>query len=40
MWAGTRQQYKEQILSAATAVKSAGIAPGLVVAPTLEEPPR
>ena len=37
-WAGTRQQYREMILSAATAVKSAGIAPGLVVAPTLENP--
>lgn len=36
MWAGTRQQYQEQILVAASAVKEAGIVPGLVVAPTLE----
>ena len=37
-WAGTRQQYKEQILGAAAAIKSTGVTPGLVVAPTLEEP--
>ena len=37
-WAGTREQYKEQILSAAGAVKAAGAMPGLVVAPTLEHP--
>lgn len=37
-WAGTPEQYKDQILSAATAVKAAGISPGLVVAPTLENP--
>ena len=38
MWAGTRQQYKEQILSAAAVIKSTGVTPGLVVAPTLESP--
>jgi hypothetical protein len=37
-WAGTREQYKAQILSAATVVKQSGAVPGLVVAPTLEEP--
>jgi len=37
-WGGTRRQYKEQILSAAAAVKSTGASPGLVVAPSLEEP--
>ena len=37
-WAGTRQQYKEQILAAAAAVKASGALPGLVVAPTLENP--
>lgn len=37
-WAGTRQQYQRQILSAATAVKATGVLPGLVVAPTLEAP--
>lgn len=37
-WAGTQRQYKEQILVAADAVKAAGVSPGLVVAPTLEEP--
>ena len=37
-WAGTREQYKDMILSAANAVKTAGAAPGLVVAPTLENP--
>lgn len=37
-WAGTRQQYREQILAAAWAVKEAAVTPGLVVAPTLETP--
>jgi hypothetical protein len=37
-WAGTRQQYRQQILSAATVVKASGAEPGIVVAPTLEEP--
>ena len=37
-WAGTRQQYRQQILAAAWAVKEAGVSPGLVVAPTLEGP--
>jgi hypothetical protein len=37
-WAGTREQYKAQILTAARAVKESGAVPGLVVAPTLEEP--
>jgi hypothetical protein len=37
-WAGTPQQYREQILAAAAAIKRTGVAPGLVVAPTLEEP--
>jgi hypothetical protein len=37
-WAGTAQQWKQQILSAAQAVKQTGVEPGLVVAPTLEDP--
>lgn len=37
-WAGTVQQFKEQILSAATIVKESRVVPGLVVAPTLESP--
>ena len=37
-WAGTRQEYRDQILSAAAAVKASGASPGLVVAPTLESP--
>jgi len=37
-WAGTVQQFKDQILSAATGVKESGADPGLVVAPTLENP--
>jgi hypothetical protein len=37
-WAGSRQQYRDQILAAAAAVKSTGVVPGLVVAPTLENP--
>jgi hypothetical protein len=37
-WAGTREQYKAQILSAATVVKQSRAVPGLVVAPTLENP--
>ena len=37
-WAGTAQQFKEQILAAADAVKREAISPGLVVAPTLESP--
>jgi hypothetical protein len=37
-WGGTRQQYKAQILAAADAVKATGVTPGLVVAPTLEDP--
>jgi hypothetical protein len=37
-WAGTQRQYRKQILSAAAAVKAAGAVPGLVVAPTLEDP--
>ena len=37
-WAGTRQQYKTQILPAAAAVKATGMRPALVVAPTLENP--
>jgi hypothetical protein len=36
IWAGTRQQYREQILAASWAVKEAGVTPGQVVAPTLE----
>jgi hypothetical protein len=37
-WAGTAQQFKEQILTAAGAVKRAAVSPGLVVAPTLVNP--
>lgn len=37
-WAGTPEQYKRQILSAAWAVKASGAAPGLVIAPTLVHP--
>jgi hypothetical protein len=37
-WAGTRRQYREQILAGAAAVKEAGVTPGLVIAPTLESP--
>jgi hypothetical protein len=37
-WAGTIQQYKEQILVAASAIKQTGVTPGLVIAPTLEDP--
>jgi hypothetical protein len=37
-WAGTPEQYKNQILKAARAIKATGVTPGLVVAPTLENP--
>jgi hypothetical protein len=37
-WGGTRQEYKAQILAAADAVKATGVSPGLVIAPTLEDP--
>jgi hypothetical protein len=37
-WAGTREQYRRQILGAAAAVKASGATPGLVVAPTLVYP--
>jgi hypothetical protein len=37
-WAGTIDQFKAQILPAAAAVKRTGVLPGLVVAPSLENP--
>src|SRR5205814_5966594 len=37
-WAGTARQFKDQILTAAEDVKASGASPGLVVAPTLEDP--
>jgi len=37
-WAGTREEYREEILPAARAVKESGAQPGIVVAPTLEHP--